>query len=152
MFEIAGHRYGLPAGSVVGLHRMVATVPLPAGPAVLEGVANVRGKLVPVLDVRSRFRLPPRPASPDDHLLVADAGGRLVALRVDRAVELAHIDPADLEDARAALPGVGYVSWVAKRPADLVLIHDLTTFLSRDEAAALDASLAAEAQAGGDRP
>ncbi len=141
VFEIGGQRYGLPASDVRELQRAATVTPLPRAPAVVEGVVNLRGRIVPVLDVRSRFRLPPRPVQPSDHLLFAQAGERLVALRVDRATDLIQLDAADVEDARAAVPGVEYVAWVAKQPHSLVLIHDLKTFLSRAEAAELDEAM-----------
>jgi purine-binding chemotaxis protein CheW len=66
VFEVAGRRYGLPADDVQELLRAVSIVPLPRAPAVVEGVINLRGKVVPVLDVRGRFRLPARgPVGPE---------------------------------------------------------------------------------------
>src|SRR5947209_286603 len=98
VFEIEGRRYGLAAVVVRELLRMVAVVPLPGAPAVVEGVVNLRGAIVPVLDLRQRFGLPARPATPADHLIVAEADGRPVALRVDRAVELLPLAAAEVED------------------------------------------------------
>jgi purine-binding chemotaxis protein CheW len=143
VFELDGRRFGLPAADVGELLRAVAVVPLPRAPAVVRGVINLRGRVVPVLDVRGRFRLPPREVEPADHLIVARTGGRLVALHVDRATDLLHLDAADLTDARGLVPGAEHVRWVARLPHDLVLIHDLATFLSRAEAAALDEALPA---------
>jgi purine-binding chemotaxis protein CheW len=124
-------------------------VPLPRAPAVVKGVINLRGRVVPVLDVRSRFGLPGRDIEPADHLIVARAGPRLVALHVDRAVELVSLEAADVEDARGLVPGSDYISWVARRDSSLILIHDLATFLSRAEAAGLDEALSADAAKGG---
>lgn len=138
VFEIAGQRYGVAAAEVREIVAAVTIVPLPRAPAVIEGVINLRGRIVPVLDLRTRFRLPAKPVEHTDHFVVARTGDRLVALRVDRATDLVVLDPADVEDARGVVPGVEYVSWVAKRAQDLVLIHDLATFLSRAEADALD--------------
>lgn len=150
VFEVGGRRYALPAGDVQELLRAVSIIPLPRAPAIIEGIINLRGRIVPVLDVRTRFRLPPRPLEPSDHFIVARAGGRVVALRVDRAVDLVQLEAADLEEAGAVVPGVEYVAWVARLPHDLVLIHDLRTFLSRAEATALDeAAAGAGAEAGG---
>jgi len=114
---------------------------LPRAPAVIEGIINVRGVVVPVLDIRQRFRRPARPVEHTDHLIVAHAGPRLVALRVDRAVELARVNANEVESAEAVLPGVEYIAQVARFPDGLVLIHDLRTFLSASEAEALDEAL-----------
>ncbi len=149
VFEVGGRRFGLPAAVVREVVRAVETLPLPKAPAVVEGVINVRGKVVPVLDVRGRFRLPPKPLEPADHLIIARAGGRVVALRVDRATDLVRLDAADVEEARGIVPGAEYVTWVAKLPNELVLIHDLETFLSRAESAALTQALPESAAEGG---
>jgi purine-binding chemotaxis protein CheW len=137
VFEIGGQRYALPAAEVREIVRAVAITALPRAPAIVEGVINLRGRIVPVLDLRSRFRLPAKPLEPMDHLIVAWAGERIVALRVDHATELIRLDPAAVEEAKGVVPGVEYVAWMAKRSEDLVLIHDLRTLLSRAETAAL---------------
>jgi purine-binding chemotaxis protein CheW len=149
VFEVGGRRFGLLAAAVREVVRAVEVVQLPKAPAVVEGVINVRGNVVPVLDVRSRFRLPPKPLEPADHLIVAKAGSRVVALRVDRATDLVRLDPADVEEARGIVPGAEYLTWVAKLPHELVLIHDLETFLSRAESAALAEALPKSAAEGG---
>jgi purine-binding chemotaxis protein CheW len=92
VFEVAGRRFGLPAGDVRELLRAVAIVPLPLAGRGVEGVVNLRGQVVPVLDLRARLGLPPRPVAPTDHMIVAQAEGRLVALRVDRALDLVRVE------------------------------------------------------------
>jgi purine-binding chemotaxis protein CheW len=119
----------------------VTITPLPKAPAVVEGAINLRGTVVPVLDIRARFRRPPKPAEHTDHLVVAQAGAQLVALRVDRALDLLPLDGAAVDNAEAVLPGVEYVARVARLPDGLVLIHDLNTFLTAAEADALTAAL-----------
>jgi purine-binding chemotaxis protein CheW len=141
VFELAGQLFGLAASNVRELVRAVAVVPLPRAPAVVKGIINLRGRVVPVLDVRARFGLPPRDVEPPDHLVVARTGERLVALHVDRATDLVRLNAADLEAARGLVPGAEYVALVAKVPNNLVLIHDLSTFLSRAESAALEEAL-----------
>jgi purine-binding chemotaxis protein CheW len=150
VFEIGGVRYALPTSDVSELARAVTIVPLPKAPPIVEGIINVHGRVVPVLDIRTRFRLPLRPVSHTDHLIVAHVASRLVALRADRALDLAHIDPNDIEEAHTCAAGAEYISGVAKLPDGLVLIHDLRTFLEDAEAAALDKALGErESSAGG---
>jgi purine-binding chemotaxis protein CheW len=147
VFELGEHRLGLDAKVVQELVRAVRVVPLPRAPAVVEGVIDVRGVLVPVLDVRSRFGLPPRRASHNDHLVLARAGLRLVALRADRTVELAQIGDGDLEAIPVRGPGAEQLAGVARLRGGLVLVHDLASFLSQAEAASLDEALTASVAA-----
>src|SRR5882672_6593162 len=74
LFEIGGERYGLPSVDVRELVRAVTIVPLPRAPAIVEGLINLRGRIVPVLDVRSRFRVPAKPLEPSDHFIIASVG------------------------------------------------------------------------------
>jgi purine-binding chemotaxis protein CheW len=127
------------------LVRAVAITPLPHAPSVIEGVVDVRGCVLPVLDVRARFGLPARPLDPSDHFIVASAGPRGVILRVDRATHLALVDEASVQTPQTLGPSAIYVAGVAKLEGGLVLIHDLTTFLSAAEAASLDEALHAPA-------
>jgi purine-binding chemotaxis protein CheW len=151
--ELGGQRCALLASDVLEVQRAVALARLPRCPAIVEGAMDLRGKLVPVLDVRSRFGLPPSPLATSDHLIVtrvarakgeSEARGldpRVVAIRVDRALELVAVPRERIEDARSAIPGVEYVAGVAKLDDGLIVIHDLGTFLSLEEERELDRML-----------
>jgi purine-binding chemotaxis protein CheW len=147
LFTLEGQRYALPLQDVRELVRAVRLTPLPRAPAVVEGLLDLRGELLPVLDMRRRFRLPARPLSASDHLVVAQAGARSIALRVDRAEGLLALEPGQHDETPGALPGVGYVAGALKLPDGLVLLHDLRTFLSEAEALTLEEALAQEGAA-----
>jgi purine-binding chemotaxis protein CheW len=141
VFEVAGQRYGLPSADVLELVRAVTITPLPNAPAVIEGVVDVRGRVLPVLDVRGRFHLPAKPLEPSDIFIVAAAGPRGVILRVDRTTHLALVDEANVSLPETLGPNAVYVAGVARTEDGLVLIHDLATFLTSAEAASLDEAL-----------
>jgi len=145
VFEVGSQRYALPTADVCELVRAVAITPVPGAPGVIEGVVDVRGRVLPVLDVRARFRLPAKALDPSDHFIVASAGTRGVILRVDRATHLALLDEASVQPPQTLGPGAAYVAGVARLEDGLVLIHDLTTFLSSAEADSLDEALCARA-------
>jgi len=147
-FEIDGGRYALLASAVREVVRAVSIVPLPKAPAIVEGVIDVRGTIAPVLDIRTRFGLPSRPLSHTDHFVIAWSQGRIVALRVDRALDLLRLDPGQVDDTRSAVPGSEYIAGVARLQDGLLLIHDLETFLSQAEQARLDAALASHREEG----
>jgi len=142
VFRLAEVRYGIPAEDVVEVLAAVACVPLPKAPAIVEGIIDVRGRLVPVLDVRARFRRPPKPVELSDHLVVARAGPRVVALRVDEAHGLVGLAPPDVRSLSDVVPGAGHVAGVACLEDGLVLIHDLATFLTEAESEEIDGALA----------
>jgi len=146
-FMVSDSRYGVPLSQVRELLRLATVTRLPVGSPVIEGIVNVRGQVVPVLDVRKRFRLPENDPHPSQHLIVAQAGSRLVALRVDRVLDIDEADPEDIEEAAAITPRAEYVSGVAKLPDGMVLIHDPATFLHHSEGLELDAALDASSTA-----
>jgi purine-binding chemotaxis protein CheW len=132
-FEVASRRFGLWSTVVMEAVRAVAVVPLPKAPAMVTGVINLRGKVVPVFDLRSRFGLPAKEVEITDHFVVAWAGERIVAFQADRAVGFFDATEKDVEDAKGVTPVAEYLSGIVKMPDGLVLIHDPATFLSRAE-------------------
>lgn len=137
-FEVGGVRYGLPAEGVARLVRAVAVAPLPKAPAVVEGVVNVHGELVPVLDLRARFNLPPKPVEPSDRFVLALAGDRPVAVRADAVAGLVHVDATAPDD---IVVGTRHLAGVGRLPDGVVLIADLGAFLSQAEDEALEEAL-----------
>lgn len=142
VFELEGLRLALPAATVQEVVRAVAIAPLAQGPAAVEGVINARGALVPAFDLRQRFGLPARPLSPEHHLILAFAGRRLTALRVDRVIDLIAVPLAEIQPADQVVPGAGDGSAIARLPDGLIVIHDLERFLSPLEAEQVNAALA----------
>ena len=140
IFEIGGQRYGLPAADVRELVRAVAILPLPLESAFIEGVFDLRGTIVPVVDLRARLRLPSKAVEPSDHLIImeAGAGGRPLALRVDRALDLVVRDPATSEQVQELMPGSGDAILVTMRvPDGLVPLLDFRSLIATTWSAAL---------------
>jgi len=145
VFTLGPHRFGVPARAVREVTRAVAITALPRAPAIVEGAINYRGSVTPVLDLRQRFGLPSQALHPDQHFIVAQAGHRLLALRVDRATDLVTVKTDAIEPADV-VPGAGYVAGIARLPDGLLVIHDLPAVLALDEAEQLDRALREGAQ------
>lgn len=141
VFDLFHHRFAVRATAVREIIRAVAIAPLPGAPKVVEGVINYRGNVTPVLDIRSRFGLSSAPVRPEQHLIVAEAGPRRVALRVDRARDLLSVSDDAIEAADRVAPGSR--ASVARLPDGLVVIHDLAGFLSVEEGDGVDGALQA---------
>lgn len=144
VFQLDAQRYALPLSVVERVLRAAEVTPLPKAPAIVLGVVDVGGDVLPVLNTRRRFGLPEREIRPEDHFLVAKSEGRTVALTID--------EPCGLEEcpAEAMVPesrfshGLDHLEGVGRLPNGLVLIHDLQRFLSQEEARALDRMMLGE--------
>lgn len=151
LFTLDDQRFALPLEQVRETVRAVAVTPLAGAPGVVEGVVDVHGVVTPVLDLRARFRLPPRPVSADEHLVLATAGERPVALRVDQATDVVTLPDDAVTPAADDDPATRHLAGVARLPDGLVLIGDLSAFLSQGEAEALQRALAEEGAGGSPR-
>lgn len=121
--------------------------PLPGAPEIVLGLLNLQGRVIPAFDLRRRFGLPARAMVPGDHIVVARARRRTVALLADAVAGVSACTEAERIDARDILPGLTLVAGVVRRDDGLLLVHDLESFLSLDEAAQLDAAMAAGGEA-----
>ncbi len=147
IFRLAEVSYAITVASVVEIFRAVRVVPFPKAPPIVEGVINVRGALVPVLDIRRRFNHPPKPVSLSDHFVVARTSRRLVALRVDRAMGVETFEPAAIETPESLASGIGQVTGVVRLKDGVLLLHDLEGFLTEAESKSLAEAECAEVAA-----
>ena len=141
VFTLDDGRYALPLADVERVARVVEITPLPKAPEIVLGVINVRGQIIPVVNVRRRFRLPERDLELNDQLILAHTSTRAVALLADSVAGLVEISVSQVVDGEAILPSLQYVAGVAKLPDGLILIHDLDRFLALEEQRALEQAM-----------
>jgi len=125
IFEVDGQLHGVAAADVQELLPALTIAPLPWAPAGVEGVINLRGAVVPVLDVRRRLGMPAKELALADHFIVVGRQNRLTTLHVDRALELARIDAGALAEVETTR--------VAKWRDALVPVHALRDLLTGAE-------------------
>jgi len=143
-FMLDEQRYGLRLSVVERVVRAVEVISLPSAPDIVMGVINLAGQVVPVVNVRRRFRLPEKELGLDDQLIIAKTVGRTVALLVDSASSLVKVSAGDVIHASKILPRIDYIDGVAKLEDGMILIHDLDKFLSLEEERVLDEAMTVE--------
>lgn len=143
--DVDGLRVGIDAAVVRTVHRMAAVTPVARAPRVVEGVLDVGGDIVAVVDLRRRLARPPRPPRLADHLVEVAVAGRRLALHVDRAVEVRAVPAAAVD--RRALPELEGAAGLARLDDGVLLIHDLAAFLTAEEGLQLDEALASRSPA-----
>lgn len=142
VFSLDEQRYALNLSVVKTTVRAVEVTPLPKAPDIVVGVINVKGQIIPVVNVRQRFDLPEREMELSDRLIIAITSRRTVALLADAVMGVVELGAQQVVATEEVLPGVEYVEGVLKLPDGLVLIHDLDSFLSLDEESTLNAAMA----------
>ena len=141
VFNLEEQRYALRLSAVEQIVRVVEITLLPQAPDIIRGVVNIRGRIVPVYDIRTRFRLSNRELSLSDHLIVARTARRTVALVVDRVTGVVARTDEEVTGTQHISSSLEYVEGVVKLEDGLVFIHDLDTFLSVGEEARLEEAL-----------
>jgi purine-binding chemotaxis protein CheW len=96
-FRVGAADYVIPATQVLHLEAYEGATHVPGTPRYVAGLVQVRGRVVPVIDLRLRFGLEPTPRSLDHRVVVVQDGARVVGLLVDSAREVVQIDPSAFE-------------------------------------------------------
>ena len=107
VFELSGQSYGLRSSMVSEVLRAFSAVPLPNAPPLVEGILNIRGELLALVNVRKRFGLAERALALSDHFIVVSTRSRRVVLRVDRVQNLVRVPIRKMIDAEQFLSQAG---------------------------------------------
>lgn len=126
VFEVGPDFYcALNLEYVVEIVPSVTLSPLPNAGRVLDGLANIRGTVIPTINMRRVFQLEDRPISHSDHLIIVKTSqGHNIGLRVDRTVELANLQLSGNECMAGRVCSVPYITGIAKHNDRLILLHD----------------------------
>lgn len=141
VFEIDGHRYGVETSRVREIVRAVWPARLPSAPAVIAGIINVRGAVVPLVDLRARFGFAPRPLSPSEVFVLVPSQARLLAFRADRVLAIERVARARIAPMTSTVPRAAYAAGTAVLPDGVLLLCDIELFLDEAERATLAGAL-----------
>ncbi|MBI3110453.1 MAG: purine-binding chemotaxis protein CheW [Ignavibacteriales bacterium] len=140
-FTLDEQRYALVLSALDRIVRSIAITPLPKAPPIILGIINVQGSIVPVVNMRGRFRVREKEQDIHDQMIIAKTQRRRVAFLADGTAGVLEYPEESIIGAAEISPQVAYLRGVAKLEDGLLLIHDLDTFLSLDEHRALDQAL-----------
>ena len=134
VFNLAGAEYALPFDSVLQMESYTGATLVPGAPEYVDGIVTVRGMVVPVLDLRTRFGLPRAALGLDARIIVSESEGRVVALRVDSAREVLKLDVDKHQPAPSIVSerSAGFVYAVHPLGKRLLLLIDLPKLLGEN--------------------
>ncbi len=134
-FRIGSETFGVRIGSVREIVRVPEITAVPNAPETVEGVINLRGKIIPVMDLRKRFGQSEIQPDKRNRILVVELENKLVGLIVNAASEVLKIAPSEIE-APGNLFAEGessYVTGVGKLKGRLIILLDIAKLLHRPE-------------------
>lgn len=138
-FSLAGEIFALPVEPIREVLRVTGITRVPHAPHPIRGVANLRGRVIPVVDLRQRIELPTAEVDRSSRILVVSSRGRLIGLLVDAVLQVIHLDflrvqppPPDVVTAES-----GYVLGVYQAHGQLILLLDADRVLILQEAGAV---------------
>jgi purine-binding chemotaxis protein CheW len=131
-FQVGRETYGVPITSLHEIVRVPEITAVPDAPDYLEGVINLRGKIVSVMDLRKRFGEKHATLTKRNRILVVEHSGRLAGLIVDSASEVLKIPADDVEAPPAVFQdgGLNCVTGLAKVQGRLVVLLDMSKLLA----------------------
>lgn len=135
VFELADETYGVDIYQVREIIRVPNVTKIPRTPDFVEGVINLRGGVIPVLDLRQRFGLPPRDVSNDARIVIVELGDQRVGMRVDRVSEVLRAEAGQIEPPSPYIAGADtrFVTGIARLGDALVILLDLNLILLQEE-------------------
>lgn len=140
-FQVGAEEYGVAIAAISEIIRPLAVTALPRMPQFVEGVINLRGMIIPIVDLRKRFGMAAvrERARAQRMLIVRGAAPGLLGMVVDGVREVLLVPRSQIEPPpqAATAPGVEFLAGVAKAGDRLIILLDISTILSREERASL---------------
>lgn len=132
-FQVGRETYGVPITSLHEIVRVPEITAVPDAPDYMEGVINLRGKIVSVIDLRKRFGEAGIKTSKRNRILVVEQNGRLSGLIVDAASEVLKIPASDVEPSPAVFQegGLNCVTGLGKYQGRLIVLLDTGKLLEQ---------------------
>ena len=134
-FRVGRETFGVPISLVHEIVRVPEITAVPDAPDYVEGVINLRGKIISVLDLRKRFGEKQITGSKKNRILVVEVEGKMVGLIVDAASEVLKLPATDIDLPPNVFEDgeLKYVTGVGKLRGRLIIMIDLTKILQKGE-------------------
>ncbi len=134
VFKVAGAEYVIPADLVLQMESYTGATPVPGSPPYVAGIVQIRGKVIPVVDLRKRFGLPAIESSLDSRIVVGRSNDRSVGLLVDSAREVLKILASEVSPPPTLVTdhSEGFVKGVARPGKRLLMLIDFEKVIGEE--------------------
>lgn len=123
--------YGMPIENVLSIEKIIVSTRIPNTPDYIKGAINLRGEVVPVIDLRSKLGMESKEMDDNSRIIVIKVDDLVAGLIVDSSSEVLEIENHDIDTAPAIDDNrfIEYISGIGKTPEKLVILLNLTKIL-----------------------
>ncbi len=134
-FNIGDEEFGVDILKVQEINRMVEVTRVPNAPEYVDGVINLRGKVIPIIDLRRRFGMPRKEKDKNSRIIVVELAGKVLGFVVDAVSEVLRIPGSVTEPPPSIIAGIKaeYITAIGKLENRLLILLDLERVLTVDE-------------------
>ncbi|MCL0058411.1 chemotaxis protein CheW [Dehalococcoidia bacterium] len=139
VFDLADESYGVDIGKVSEIIRTQKITRVPRTTEVVEGVINLRGKIIPVVNLRMMFGFAAGEKSKENRIVVVDIDGQNIGITVDAVTEVLRIPAESVEPPSSVITtaDTDYLLGIAKLDEKMVILLDLDRVLTHRQSAEL---------------
>jgi purine-binding chemotaxis protein CheW len=140
VLNLANEDYGVDIAAVDGIVKMQSITRVPHAPSFVEGITNLRGEVLPVIDLRTRFGLPVGETTKETRIVNVEVDGVRVGMVVDAVTEVLRVAEENVEPPSPLVTTVesAFITGIAKVDGRLIVLLDLAKVLSAEEKIELD--------------
>ncbi len=145
-FKLGQEEFGIDIRKVQEINRMVEITKIPQAPQYCEGVINLRGKVIPVIDLRKKFEMTIEEWTKNTRIVVCEDQDYIVGMIVDAVEEVLRIPSTTIEATPGIVTSVGsdYINGVAKIEERLLIFLNISKIVSEVNVTAREVEVEAE--------
>lgn len=135
IFKLNNEHYGIEIKNVENIEKLIPITRVPYTEDFVEGVVNLRGVIIPVVDLRTRFGIPPRVLDDESRIIIVNLAENKIGMIVDSSSEVLKLDREDIDAAPAVRGSIGtdFIREIGKNDGRIIMLIDLNKVLGIEE-------------------
>jgi len=139
VFQLEDELYGVDIRQVRGIEKLLPLTRVPNAPSFVKGVCNLRGSVIPVIDLKKRLSLPGQ-QDKNAKIIIVNVGKQIVGMTIDATADVVSLNSEDVEPSPSLISGIDseFIHGVAKVSNRLLIILDMERILTVEQVNLLD--------------
>jgi purine-binding chemotaxis protein CheW len=140
IFKLGDEKYGVDISNVGGITEFTTITKVPDAPTYIEGIINLRGDIIPIINLKTRFKIATTADNADPRIIVYNTNERDIGFVVDDASQVLRLEDQNVEPAPTIIKGANrqFIDGVGKVDGEIIVLLDFEKILSEEETEMLE--------------